>query len=43
LYDHALHGFTGSAGTMPAKGNRPDIPDAIIEAGVDQMMSMVKH
>jgi cytochrome c5 len=43
LYDHALHGFTGQAGTMPAKGNRPDIPDAIIEAGVDQMTSMVKH
>jgi cytochrome c5 len=43
LYDHALHGFTGSAGTMPAKGNRPDIPDAIIEQGVDQMMGMVKH
>ncbi len=42
LYDHALHGFTGQAGTMPAKGNRPDIPDAIIEAGVDQMMGMVK-
>ncbi len=43
LYDHALHGFTGSAGTMPAKGNRPDIPDAIIEEGVDQLTSMVKH
>jgi cytochrome c5 len=43
LYDHALHGFTGTAGTMPAKGNRPDIPDAIIEQGVDQMLSMVKH
>ncbi len=43
LYDHALHGFTGQAGTMPAKGNRLDIPDAIIEEGVDHMMSMVKH
>ena len=43
LYDHALHGFTGTAGTMPAKGNRPDIPDAIIEEGVDHMMGMVKH
>ncbi|HEV2701213.1 MAG TPA: c-type cytochrome, partial [Steroidobacteraceae bacterium] len=43
LYDHALHGFTGTTGTMPAKGNRPDIPDAIIEQGVDQMLSMVKH
>ena len=43
LYDHAVHGFTGTAGTMPAKGNRLDIPDAIIEQGVDHMMDMVKH
>ncbi len=43
LYDHALHGFTGQAGTMPAKGNRLDIPDAIIEEGVDHMVEMVKH
>jgi cytochrome c5 len=43
LYDHAIHGFTGTAGTMPAKGNRLDIPDAIIELGVDPMMDMVKH
>jgi cytochrome c5 len=43
LYDHALHGFSGQAGTMPAKGNRLDIPDALIEEGVDHMMGMVKH
>ena len=43
LYDHALHGFTGQAGTMPAKGNRLDIPDALIEQGVDHMVDMVKH
>ena len=43
LYEHALHGFTGQAGTMPAKGNRLDIPDAIIEQGVDHMVDMVKH
>jgi cytochrome c5 len=43
LYDHALHGFTGQTGTMPAKGNRLDIPDAIIEEGVDHMISMAKH
>jgi cytochrome c5 len=43
LYDHALHGFTGQAGTMPAKGNRLDIPDAIIEQGVDHMVDMAKH
>ncbi len=43
LYDHALHGFSGQAGTMPAKGNRLDIPDAIIEEGVDHMVGLVKH
>lgn len=43
LYDHAIHGFTGQSGTMPAKGNRLDIPDAIIEQGVDHMMGLVKH
>ncbi len=43
LYDHALHGFTGQAGTMPAKGNRLDIPDALIEQGVDHMVEMAKH
>jgi cytochrome c5 len=43
LYEHALHGFTGQAGTMPAKGNRLDIPDAIIEEGVDHMVGLVKH
>jgi cytochrome c5 len=43
LYDHALHGYSGTAGVMPAKGNRLDIPDAIIQEGVDHMMGMVKH
>lgn len=43
LYDHALHGFSGQSGTMPAKGNRLDIPDALIEEGVDHMISMAKH
>jgi len=43
LYDHALHGFSGQAGTMPAKGNRLDIPDALIEEGVDHMISLAKH
>jgi hypothetical protein len=26
LYDHALHGFTGTSGTVPAKGGRTDVP-----------------
>lgn len=41
LYDHALHGFTGTTGTMPAKGGRTDLPDAIVEQGVNYMVSLV--
>jgi cytochrome c5 len=41
LYQHALHGFTGSTGTMPAKGGRTDLPDAIVERGVNYMVSLV--
>lgn len=43
LYEHALHGFTGTKGTMPAKGGRADIPDAVIKQAVDYMVSMVKR
>jgi cytochrome c5 len=42
LYDHALHGFTGKKGTMPAKGGRIDIPDAVIKQAVDYMVGMAK-
>jgi cytochrome c5 len=41
LYDHALHGFTGSTGTMPAKGGRTDVPDAMVEQAVNYMVSLV--
>ena len=41
LYDHALHGFTGHAGTMPAKGGRPTLPDAIVMRAVNYMVSLV--
>ena len=42
LYEHALHGFTGKKGMMPAKGGRPDVPDAVIKQAVDYMVGMVK-
>jgi cytochrome c5 len=42
LHDHALKGFTGSAGTMPPKGGRPDLPDDDIKAAVDYMVSAAK-
>ena len=42
LYDHALHGFQGSSGVMPAKGGRSDIPDDLIKQAVDHMVGMAK-
>ncbi len=35
LYEHALKGFTGTSGAMPAKGGRTDLGDDLIKAGVD--------
>jgi len=43
LYQHALHGFQSNGAVMPAKGGRPDIPDAVIREAVDYMVGMVKH
>jgi cytochrome c5 len=43
LYDHALKGFQGQAGVMPAKGGRTDIPDDLIKQAVDHMVDMAKH
>jgi cytochrome c5 len=39
LYDHALHGFTGDKGTMPAKGGNASLSDDDVKAGVDYMVS----
>jgi len=41
LYQHALHGFTGTTGTMPAKGGRTDVPDPMVEQAVNYMVSLV--
>jgi len=41
LYEHALHGFTGSNGTMPAKGGRADLADDDIKAAVNYMLAAV--
>ncbi len=38
LYKHAIEGFTGQHGVMPAKGGRVDLPDDLIKAGVDYMI-----
>ena len=42
LYKHALEGFNGKAGVMPAKGGRVDLPDDLIKAGVDHLVGMAK-
>ena len=42
LYQHALNGYHGSAGVMPAKGGRTDLPDDLIKQGVDYMVSLAQ-
>lgn len=42
LYDHALKGFTGKKGMMPAKGANPSLSDDDVKAGVDYMVNKVK-
>ncbi len=39
LYDHAINGFQGSGGLMPAKGGRPDLSDESVQAAVDFMVA----
>lgn len=40
LYRHAVEGYTGPAGVMPAKGGRIDLSDDLIRAGVDHMVTL---
>jgi len=42
LYQHALQGYQGSAGVMPAKGGRADLSDDLIKAAVDHMVGMAQ-
>ncbi|GAB3101472.1 c-type cytochrome [Lysobacter terrae] len=42
LYKHALEGFTGNAGVMPAKGGNPALSEAQVKATVDWMVSNLK-
>jgi len=39
LYQHALEGYTGQTGFMPAKGARMDLADDEVRAAVDYMVS----
>ncbi|MGH8428711.1 MAG: c-type cytochrome [Gammaproteobacteria bacterium] len=38
LYDHAINGFHGELGFMPAKGGATDLSDAEVEAAVKYMV-----
>ena len=40
LYDHAIHGYTGSAGMMPPKGGRTDVSDDLVKQAVDHMVEI---
>jgi cytochrome c5 len=42
LYEHALSGFQGSTGVMPAKGGRTDVPDDLVKQAVDHMVQMAQ-
>lgn len=42
LYDHAIRGFTGTAGMMPPKGGRTDVPDDLVKQAVDHMVQMAQ-
>jgi cytochrome c5 len=40
LYRHALEGFQGKNGVMPAKGGRTDLPDQLVKDTVDYLVSL---
>ena len=40
LYKHAIEGYQGKAGVMPAKGGRTDLSDELIQAAVDYMVEL---
>jgi len=42
LKQHALNGFKGDSGFMPAKGGRADLSDEDVMAAVEYMTSMSK-
>jgi cytochrome c5 len=42
LYKHAIEGFTGSTGVMPAKGGNPALTDEQVKATVDWMLANLK-
>ena len=42
LYQHALKGYQGKKGFMPAKGGQTQLSDAVVKAAVDHMVAKAK-
>ena len=42
LYDHAINGYQGEAGYMPAKGGDVSLSDEAVRAAVDYMLEQVQ-
>lgn len=42
LYEHAIKGYIGKAGAMPAKGGNSALADADVQAAVDYMVASAK-
>jgi cytochrome c5 len=42
LYKHAIEGFTGKTGVMPAKGAHADWPDDLVKQAVDHMLELTQ-
>lgn len=42
LYTHAIEGYTGSKGMMPARGGNPNLTDDEVKAAVDHMVALSK-
>ena len=42
LHDHAIKGYQGKAGMMPAKGGNAALGDAAVKAAVDYMVSQAR-
>jgi cytochrome c5 len=40
LYEHAIKGFQGKNGVMPAKGGRTDLTDELVRESVDYMVKL---
>ena len=42
LHSHAIAGYTGPAGVMPARGGNPALSDDQVKATVDWMLTQLK-